>query len=64
MNHHVILTDEEQNIAVNAVAFFHEFFKYNGDDYRAEVVKEWQYVADDTNLTLVDKLTTKIATSN
>jgi len=64
MNHHVILTDEEQNMAVNALAFFHEFFKYNGDDYRAEIVKEWQDVADDTNLTLVDKLATKIATSN
>jgi len=64
MNHHVILTDEEQSMAVNALAFFHEFFKYNGDDYRAEVVKEWQDVADDSNIQQFDLFATKIATSN
>jgi hypothetical protein len=64
MNHHIILTEQEQNDAVNALAFFQEFFKYSGKDYRDSVIKEWQYVADDTNLTLVDNLATKIANSN
>jgi hypothetical protein len=64
MNHHIIFTEQEQNDAVNALAFFQEFFKYSGKGYRDSVVKEWQYVADDTNLTSVDKLATKIASSN
>jgi hypothetical protein len=64
MNHHIILTEQEQSDAVNALAFFQEFFKYSGKGYRDSVIEEWQDVADDTNLTLVDKLATKIATSN
>ena len=64
MNHHVILTDEEQNMIINALAFFDQLYSTNRIVDVDEVVKEWQDVADDTDLTLVDKLATKIATSN
>lgn len=64
MNHHIILSEQEQLDVVNALAFFQEFFKYNGKGYRDSVIKDWQDVADDTNLVSVDKLATKIATSN
>ena len=62
-NHHIVITDEEQNMIVNALAFFHEFFKYNGDGYRQETIDEWQDVADDSNVNAFDSLATKIATS-
>jgi hypothetical protein len=64
INHHIIITDEEQNMIVNALAFYNQFFKYSGDGFRKETVEEWQDVADDTNLCAVDALATKIATSN
>tara|TARA_R110002012_G_scaffold6338_1_gene29126 strand:+ start:478 stop:672 length:195 start_codon:yes stop_codon:yes gene_type:complete len=64
MNHHVILTDEEQNMAINALAFFDQLYSTNRIVDVDEVIKEWQDVADDTDLTLVDKLATKIANSN
>ena len=64
MNHHVILTDKERNMVVNALAFFDQLYSTNRIVDVDEVVKEWQDVADDTDLTLVDKLATKIATSN
>lgn len=60
----MIITDEEQNMIVNALAFYNQFFKYSGDSYRKEIIEEWQDVADDTNLSAVDALATKIATSN
>jgi hypothetical protein len=64
MNHHVILTDEEQNMAINALAFFDQLYSTNRIVDVDEVIKEWQDVADDTDLTLVDKLATKIANLN
>lgn len=64
MKHHIILSEQEQLDTVNALAFFQEFFKYNGKGYRDSVVENWQDVADDTNLVNVDRLATKIATSN
>ena len=63
-NHHIVITDEEQCMIVNALAFFHQFYKYNGDGHRMETIDEWQDVADDLNLNAVDALATKIATSN
>ncbi len=63
IKHHIVITDEEQNMIVNALAFFHEFFKYTRDDYRNETVSEWQDVADDSNVNAFDSLATKIATS-
>ncbi len=63
IKHHIVITDEEQNMIVNALAFFHEFFKYTRDGYRKETVSEWQDVADDSNVNAFDSLATKIATS-
>ena len=62
-NHHIVITDEEQNMIVNALAFFHLFFKYTGDGYRQETIDEWQDVADDSYINDFDSLATKIATS-
>ena len=64
INHHIIITDEEQNMIVNALAFFNQFYKYTGAGYRKETIEEWQDVANDTNLDAVDVLATKIANSN
>ena len=63
-NHHIVITDEEQCMIVNALAFFHQYYKYNGDDYRKAVVDDWQDVADDSDITKFDSLASKIATSN
>ena len=66
INHHIIITDEEQNMIVNALAFFQEFFSNveNAASGAHHSWEEWQDVADDTNLDAVDALATKIATSN
>ncbi len=64
INHHIVITDEEQNLIVNALVFFHLFFKYTGDDYRKKIIDEWQDVADDSSVKAFDLLATKIATSN
>ena len=64
MNHHIIITDEEQNMIVNALAFFEQFFQKGSSTPPSDVVEEWQDVADDTNLSALDSLATKIATSN
>ena len=63
IKHHIVITDEEQNMIVNALAFFHQFYKYTGDGYRKEIVDEWQDVADDSCINDFDLLATKIATS-
>ena len=64
IDHHIIISDEEQDMIVNALAFFHEFFKYTGDDYRKEITSEWQIVATDSNVNAFNSLAKKIATSN
>tara|TARA_Y100000385_G_scaffold189487_1_gene195760 strand:+ start:305 stop:514 length:210 start_codon:yes stop_codon:yes gene_type:complete len=64
INHHIIITDEEQNMIVNALAFFEQFFQLGSNTPPSDVVEEWQDVADDTNLDAVDVLATKIANSN
>jgi hypothetical protein len=63
-NHHIVITDEEQNMIVNALAFFSEFFYSGGKKWRKLTAEEWQDVADDTDLNAADNLATKIATSN
>ena len=64
IDHHIIISDEEQNMIVNALEFFNQFFKYTGDGFRKETIEEWQDVADDSNINAFDSLATKIATSN
>jgi len=66
INHHIILTDEEQCMVVNSLAFFQEFFSCveNAASGAHHSWNEWQDVADDTNLDAVDALATKIANAN
>ena len=64
INHHIIITDEEQCMIVNALTFFHLFYKYTGDCDRKLTADGWQDVADDSDVNAFDSLATKIATSN
>ena len=65
INHHIIIiTDEEQHMIVNAVAFFDQLFSTNRIVDVNEVIQEWQDVADDTRLSHLDTLATKIANSD
>jgi len=63
-NIHAIITEEEQCMIVNALQFFMESFDPAIKDEAKEHMHEWQDVAKDTNLSAMDKLTTKIATLN
>jgi len=66
INHHIIITDEEQNMIVNALAFFQEFWVSVEEAASGGHLswKEWEDVANDTNLDAADALATKIANSN
>ncbi len=61
INHHIVVTDEEQLMIVNALAFFHLFFKYTADGHRNQIIADWQDVADDSEVNQFDSLATKIA---
>lgn len=61
---HIVITDEEQNMIVNALAFFHASFDPKRDCSLSCLHSEWLDVAQDTHLPAVDQLATKIATSN
>lgn len=61
-NCHLVVTESERNNIVNALAFFHAIFDPNRTESQAEIIKEWQDVANDTYLPSVDRLSTKIAT--
>ena len=62
--HHIVITDEEQNMIVHALAFFHANFDLNRDCSLSCLHSEWRDVALDMSLPAVDALATKIATSN
>ena len=64
INHHIVITDEEQHMIVNALTFFDQAFLGNQELTARELVEEWRDVADDTRLSHLDDLATKIATSN
>ena len=63
-NHHIVITDEEQCMIVNSLTFFDQVFLGNRQLTIAELLEEWRDVADDTRLSHLDELATKIATSN
>jgi len=63
-NHHIVITDEEQHMIVNALTFFDEAFLGNRLLSGSELIEEWRNVANDTRLSHLDDLATKIATSN
>ena len=64
INHHIVITDEEQYMIVNALVFFHANFDLNRDCSLSCLHSEWLDVALDTSLPAVDALATKIANSN
>jgi len=61
INHHIVITDEEQYMIVNALAFFHASFDLNRDCSLSCLHNEWRDVALDTSLPAMDALATKIA---
>ncbi len=63
-NHHIVITDEEQCMIVNALAFFDQAFLGNRTLSITELLEEWRDVAEDTRMSHIDTLATKIATSN
>ena len=64
INHHIIITDEEQDMIVNALAFFDEAYLGNSPLTARDLINKWRAVAADTRLSHLDTLATKIATSN
>lgn len=60
-NHHLVISDSEQNHIVNALAFFHAMFDPARDVPTTDLIREWCDVAADTHLGHVDELATRIA---
>lgn len=60
--HHLVITEEEQNMIVNALTFFHAMFNPRRTDAAVDIYHEWQDVARDTSLEHMDKLATQVAT--
>jgi hypothetical protein len=61
INHHVILTDKEQLIAVQAIDFFYRYFKgtIESDDFEQGRLAAREYGHES-----ISDLATKLATSN
>ena len=61
INHHIVLTDEEQNITVTALDFFYRYFKgtVEIDDYT-----QGRLAAKEFGHEAISDLANKIATSN
>ena len=64
INHHIIITDEEQDMIVNALTFFDEAYLGNSPLTARDLINKWRAVANDTRLSHLDTLATKIATSH
>lgn len=60
--HHLVITEEEQNMIVNALTFFHAAFDPHRDCSLSCLFSLWEDVARDTSLERVDKLATQVAT--
>ena len=68
INHHIVITDEEQNMIVNALAFYNEHHAFPNplDGFDRE---QWRLAFQEDNRGFaidgpVDQLATKIASSN
>ena len=61
-NHHIVVTSQEQEAIVNALAFFDWMFYNHGEESFS--MKDWKEVAKEYPKELMDNLATKIATSN
>jgi|TARA_R110002020_G_scaffold181094_1_gene375868 hypothetical protein len=64
--HHIIVTTEEQEMIVNALAFFDEAYLGNSPLTARDLINKWREIASGTRLSHLDDLATKIkdATSN
>lgn len=60
-NHHLVITEEEQNMLVNALTFFHDIYNKQRSRPVSTLVEDWQLAADDTNLDAMDALASRIA---
>ena len=61
-NYHLVITAEERDMIVNALAFFHAIYDKRRQDPTEEITSTWKDVADDTSLERMDRLATSIAT--
>ena len=70
INHHIVLTDKEQEAVVNALAYFHWIFYSHFAKSRMtaeEIAQEhehWKDVVKEYENNFMDILASKIATSN
>ena len=66
MNHHVILTDAEQQAVINALEFYNDFHTttVQDDDFDQYCMAFVEDNGGDSTQGVIDKLTTKIATTN
>ena len=63
INHHIVITDEEQNMIVNALAFYYDSHIRTLD---ADLKEQYQlsFHEDNRGCAAVEALAEKIATSN
>lgn len=60
-NHHMVISDAERDMIVNALQFFYATFGPERDFSLSCLFSQWRDVAQDTHLPSVDALATKIA---
>jgi hypothetical protein len=60
-NHHLVISDEERLNIINALAFFHAVFDRNRVYPVADIVADFQPIAQDSHLPSFDLLATRIS---
>ena len=65
INHHIVITDAEQQAIVNALAFYEDYHTL-ADGFDADEREQWRlaFRNDRQNLYSISDLANKIATSN
>ena len=66
--HHIVVTDAEQLMIVNAFAFYNAHHTFPADEYNEDEREQWRLAFREDNCGsdregLIDKLATKIANS-
>ena len=69
INHHIIITDEEKTMIVNALCFYNAFNTFPSEELDENEQEQWKLCFKEDNRNsgregLVDMLATKIANSN
>ena len=69
INHHIIITDEEQTMIVNALCYYNAFNTFPSEELDENEQEHWKLCFGEDNRNsgregLVDMLATKIANSN